>query len=189
MFTQLVMFRHNHQVKSIHTSNYKWLQSHSCRLCDAPVVTINRQCIELKGLSQIVLGGRTSIASKNRHFCHFELSMARPKPIPRVPRCIPQALRAPSCQRGFSHFSRGYYQTVNLLTMRDGKALPSASRLPGGLRMIYLANFQFKHVSNHYPAAEGHCRLLDRRGPMTERCTYLSTGPCKNGGCTRSAVR
>ena len=50
------MFRHYHQVKSIHTSNYKWLQSHSCRLHDVQVVTINRQCVELKGLSQIVLG-------------------------------------------------------------------------------------------------------------------------------------
>ena len=49
------MFRHYHQGKSIHTSNYKWLQSNSCRLHDVRVVTINRQCIELKGLSQIVL--------------------------------------------------------------------------------------------------------------------------------------
>ena len=55
IFTPQVMFRHYQQVKSIPTSN-KWLQSHSCRLRDVPVVTINRQCVELKGLSQIVLG-------------------------------------------------------------------------------------------------------------------------------------
>ena len=55
LFTLRVMFRHYHQAKSIHTSNYKLLPSHSCRLHDVRVVTINRQCIELKGLSQIVL--------------------------------------------------------------------------------------------------------------------------------------
>ena len=32
------------------------LKPHTCRLHDVPVVIINRQCIELKGLSQIVCG-------------------------------------------------------------------------------------------------------------------------------------
>ena len=122
LFTPWVMFRHYHQAKSIHTSNYKWLQSHSCRLHDVRVVTINRQCIELKGLPQIVLWAvRRLPASKNGYFCRFVQSMDRPHPIPRIPRYFPQALRAPVFQRGCSQFSSGYYQTVNLLTMRDGK--------------------------------------------------------------------
>ena len=54
LFTPQVKFQQYHQVKSIHSRNYKWVQSHSCRLHDVPVVITNRQCIELKGLSQIV---------------------------------------------------------------------------------------------------------------------------------------
>ena len=54
LFTPRIMFQHYHQVKRIHSRNYRRVQSNSCRLHDVPVVIINRQYIELKGLSQIV---------------------------------------------------------------------------------------------------------------------------------------
>ena len=63
LFTPQVMFQHYHQVKSIHSRNYKWVQSHSCRLHDVPVVITNRQCIELKGFHKS-FPRLTTIASK-----------------------------------------------------------------------------------------------------------------------------
>ena len=65
-----VMFQHYHQVKRIHSRNYRRVQSHSCRLHGVPVVIINRQCIELKGFHKS-FPRLTAIASKNGYFGHF----------------------------------------------------------------------------------------------------------------------
>ena len=79
------MFQHYHQVKSIHSRNYRWVQYHSCRLHDVPVVIIDRQCIELNGLSQIVPDAYgPEIASKNAYFGLFVQSLTGPFRIPRT---------------------------------------------------------------------------------------------------------
>ena len=109
LFTPRVMFRHYHQAKSIQTSTYKWLQSHTCRLHDVRVVTINRQCIELKGISQIVLWAVRRLRVKTDIFVVLYSAWTAPIGIPRIPRYFPQSLRAPVYQRGCSQFSRGYY--------------------------------------------------------------------------------
>ena len=70
LFTPQVMFQQYQQVKSIHSRNYRWIQSHSCRLHDVPVVITNRQCIELKGFHKS-FPRLTTIASKNEYFGHF----------------------------------------------------------------------------------------------------------------------
>ena len=70
-FTPQVMFQHYHKVKSIHSRAYKWVQSHSCRLHDVPVVIINRQCIELNRGFHKSFPMLTTIASKNEYFVHF----------------------------------------------------------------------------------------------------------------------
>ena len=75
------MFQHYHQVKSIHSRNYKWVQSHSCRLHDVPVVITNRQCIELKGFHKS-FPRLTTIASKNGYFGHFCTKPASDRALP-----------------------------------------------------------------------------------------------------------
>ena len=60
--------------------NYRWVQSHSCRLHDVPVVIINRQCIELKGFHKS-FPRLTTIASKNGYFGHFCTEPDRDLPV------------------------------------------------------------------------------------------------------------
>ena len=98
LFTPQVMFQHYHQVKSIHSRNYRWVQYHSCRLHDVPVVIIDRQCIELNGLSQIVPDAYgPEIASKNAYFGLFCTEPDRALPDSTDPFQKPYGRRCVKC--------------------------------------------------------------------------------------------
>ena len=166
MFTPRVMFRHYHQSKSIHTSNYKWLQSHPCRLHDVRVLTINRQCIELKGLSQIALWAVRRLRVK-RIFLSF-CTEQWPPPSDSTDTAV-----LSTSPTGVSVSKRLLPILQGLLSERKSVdnagwcilARQSTSRLPGRLRTVNLTNFKFKNGSNHYQASKGHCRLPNDCGP------------------------
>ena len=146
------MFQHYHQVKSIHSRNYKWVQSHSCRLHDVPVLITNRQCIELKGFHKS-FPRLTIIASKNGYFGHFCTKPDRALPDSTGTVTYPEAVWALVCQMCCSKFFRGYFQTINNAGWHI-LARPSTSRLPGGLHMIYLANFRLNKWHEPQPGIQ-----------------------------------
>ena len=117
------MFQHYHQVKSIHSRNYRWVQYHSCRLHDVPVVIIDRQCIELNGLSQIVPDAYgPEIASKNAYFGLFCTEPDRALPDSTDPFQKPYGRRCVNCAAPLANSSLIALISIKLYNLSPTKA-------------------------------------------------------------------